>query len=74
MTVRTHFLLSKPVEGVGYHALYREQEVNHCPGCGQTQWLVGRISAECAHCETALPLADSTARGNHSRVHHAHAA
>ena len=21
--------------GRGYHAVYREQEVNHCPGCGR---------------------------------------
>jgi hypothetical protein len=40
--------------GRGYHAVYREQEVNHCPGCGRTQWLIGRISAECAFCSTAL--------------------
>ena len=31
--------------------------VNRCPGCGKSNWHVGRISAECAHCETALPLA-----------------
>lgn len=41
----------------GYHAVYREGERNHCPGCGRTQWLIGRISAECAFCATALPLA-----------------
>ncbi|MCJ8191360.1 hypothetical protein [Sphingomicrobium aestuariivivum] len=40
----------------GYHAVYREAEVNHCPGCGRTHWLVGRTSAECAFCATALPL------------------
>ena len=22
----------------GYHAVYRENEVNHCPGCGRTHW------------------------------------
>jgi hypothetical protein len=43
----------------GYHAVYRDNEVNHCPGCGRTHWLVGRRSAECAFCATALPLADS---------------
>lgn len=46
--------------GRGYHAIYREEEVNHCPGCGRTQWLVGRFSAECAFCSTALPLADAS--------------
>ncbi len=45
--------------GRGYHAVYRDQEVNHCPGCGRTQWLVGRFSAECAFCSTALPLAEA---------------
>ena len=42
--------------GRGYHAVYREHEVNHCPGCGRTHWLVGRVLAECASCSTALPL------------------
>lgn len=41
----------------GYHAVYREHQINHCPGCGRTHWLVGRTSAECAFCCTALPLA-----------------
>ena len=40
----------------GYHAVSREHEVNHCPGCGRTHWLIGRMSAECAFCTTALPL------------------
>jgi hypothetical protein len=43
----------------GYLATYRENETNHCPGCGRTQWLIGRASAECAFCATALPLAAS---------------
>lgn len=43
----------------GYHAVYREREVNHCPGCGRTHWMVGRLSAECAFCATALPLESS---------------
>jgi hypothetical protein len=41
----------------GYGLLYREREVNHCPGCGRTHWIVGRVSAECAFCATALPFA-----------------
>jgi hypothetical protein len=41
----------------GYHAAYVEGEVNHCPGCGNTHWHIGRMSAECAFCSTALPLA-----------------
>jgi hypothetical protein len=43
----------------GYHAVYRENEVNHCPGCGRTHWYVGRILAECGFCSTALALAES---------------
>lgn len=40
----------------GFLALYRENEVNHCPGCGRTHWHVGRITAECAFCATAMPI------------------
>jgi hypothetical protein len=40
--------------------------VNHCPGCGRTQWLIGRMSAECAFCSTALPLAEASMR-HHNR-------
>ena len=43
----------------GYHAVYREGETNHCPGCGRTHWHIGRITAECAFCSTALPLQES---------------
>ena len=43
----------------GYHAVYRENEVNHCPGCGRTHWYVGRLLAECGFCATALPLSES---------------
>jgi hypothetical protein len=40
----------------GFQAVYRLDEVNHCPGCGRTHWLIGRVTAECAFCSTALPL------------------
>lgn len=40
----------------GYHIVYRDNEVNHCPGCGRTHWHIGRLMAECAFCATALPL------------------
>ena len=40
----------------GYHAVYRDNQVNHCPGCGRTHWYLGRVLAECAFCSTALPL------------------
>ena len=43
----------------GYHAVYREQQINHCPGCGRTHWIIGRTSAECAFCATAIPLASA---------------
>ena len=43
----------------GYHAVYRENQVNYCPGCGRTHWYVGRTLAECGFCATALPLAES---------------
>lgn len=43
----------------GYSAVYRADRVNHCPGCGRSQWLIGRSTAECAFCATAIPLAAS---------------
>ena len=50
--VRTPFALSAH----GYAPLYRSNALNHCPGCGGAQWLIGRSTAECAYCATALPL------------------
>lgn len=47
----------------GYHAVYRENEVNHCPGCGRTHWYLGRLLAECAFCGTALPLQEAYRQG-----------
>jgi hypothetical protein len=47
----------------GYHAVYRENAVNHCPGCGRTHWLLGRMLAECAFCSTALPLQEACRQG-----------
>ena len=35
---------------------YRLSETNHCPECGKAHWFVGRMSAECAFCHTALPI------------------
>ena len=54
----------------GYSILYRENEVNYCPGCGRTHWYVGRLSAECGFCGTAVMLADGRLQpgaGGHSR-------
>lgn len=50
----------------GYHAVYRDNEVNHCPGCGRTHWYLGRMLAECAFCSTALPLQESYHQGTAS--------
>ena len=41
----------------GYQILYHQDIINKCPGCGKSHWHVGRMSAECAYCQTALPLA-----------------
>jgi ribosomal protein S27E len=42
----------------GYFVRYRGAETR-CPGCSRSQWLVGRIMAECAFCGTALDLPES---------------
>lgn len=39
----------------GYQPNYRDGM--DCPGCGRSAFHIGRQSAECAHCATALPLA-----------------
>ena len=36
--------------------LYREGA--RCPGCSHSHWLVGIVTAQCAFCDTALPLPD----------------
>lgn len=41
----------------GYQPVYHLDIENRCPSCNKSNWFVGRFSAECAHCETALPLA-----------------
>ena len=40
--------------------LYHGDVVNHCPCCDRAHWMIGRSTAECAFCETALPLAASS--------------
>jgi len=47
----------------GYRVAYRPQQANHCPGCGQSQWMIGRLTAECAFCGTALPLVAGSSAG-----------
>jgi hypothetical protein len=44
----------------GHHVIYRANEANRCPGCGRSHWYIGRISAECGFCGTAVPLAETS--------------
>ena len=41
----------------GYQVVYHPGETNHCPGCGHSNWLIGRVTAQCGFCGTALALA-----------------
>jgi hypothetical protein len=41
----------------GRQGPFRAGEAAACGDCGAGNWLVGRRSAECASCGTALPLA-----------------
>lgn len=43
----------------GHHIVYRANASNHCPGCGHSNWYIGRISAECGFCGAAVPLAEA---------------
>jgi hypothetical protein len=43
----------------GHHIVYRVNADNHCPGCGRSHWYIGRVSAECGFCGTAIPLAEA---------------
>ena len=47
----------------GHHVVYRLNESNRCPGCGHSQWFVGRVTAECGLCGTAVALAESQYSG-----------
>lgn len=46
----------------GHHVVYRVNETNRCPGCGRAQWYVGRQTAECGFCGTAVALAEAAIR------------
>ena len=48
----------------GHHVVYRLNESNRCPGCGHAQWLVGRVTAECVFCGTAVALAEAQWSGS----------
>jgi hypothetical protein len=47
----------------GLQLLYHPGELNRCPGCGRTNWYVGRTLAECGFCGTAMALADTGLTG-----------
>lgn len=51
--------LGADLAGRGHHVVYRSEETNRCPGCGRAQWHVGRQTAECAFCGTAIALAEA---------------
>jgi hypothetical protein len=57
---------------IGRQLTYWSGNVNHCPGCGRTNWIIGRFSAECAFCRTALALEHSgmLGVGTFNRNHH----
>jgi len=38
------------------HARAPYREGDRCPGCTHRQWYIGRVTAECAICGTALVL------------------
>lgn len=40
----------------GFVLVYRPGEKCRCPSCGRSSWNVGRTTAECSFCETALPI------------------
>jgi len=46
----------------GYQVVYHPGETNRCPGCGHSNWLIGRVTAQCGFCGTALALALSAPR------------
>ncbi len=56
-----HPLAERALSG-GLRVYYHAGQTNHCPGCGGTHWTVGRATAECANCATALPLAEGAVR------------
>ena len=62
-----HGEISPPVAR-GYQLLYYADIENRCPGCGKSHWHVGRTVAECAHCGTALPLAEVSAQPAQPRI------
>ena len=60
--------LRHEVAARGHHVVYRASETNRCPGCGRAQWYVGRVTAECVFCGTAIVLAEAQMSGG--QTHH----
>ncbi|MEQ7873023.1 PilZ domain-containing protein [Sphingomonas sp. ASV193] len=52
----------------GHHIVYRTNSDNRCPGCGRANWYIGRVSAECGFCGTAVPLAEARTDGEAARA------
>lgn len=58
------------IQARGYHVVYKENETNYCPGCGRTHWHIGRITAECAFCGTALSIEVTRRDGKATIIQH----
>ena len=56
---RTKSNFSESLARRGHHIVYRANSSNHCPGCGRSNWYVGRSTAECGFCGAAVPLAEA---------------
>ena len=41
----------------GLVPVYRAGAENTCPACAKSNWIVGRTTAECGFCGTALTIA-----------------
>jgi len=52
----TQLTYSEPVAQRAFILHYRPGRDNCCPGCGHSNWFVGRTAAECAMCTMVLPL------------------
>jgi hypothetical protein len=60
--MRTASNCAEPINPVhwGYKIAYHPGEQNRCPGCGHSNWHIGRVTAQCGFCGTALALALSS--------------
>lgn len=54
----TVYSVAEAVKLCGYRPAYTTG--CRCPGCSRGHWYIGRNSAECAFCETVLPLGRET--------------